>query len=313
MKYFSSPLRAAAVALAGAFVLSGCVTASTVSQSAPAPYQGPATASGPTLTEQLRAKKPDVKPDVVFAIGKCDDETGQLKDAEAQRYSRAVTQGCRTMLRNIVGGAGFGVAERDPYNMALIEKEYQMSNQFMVVKDENGNEVTKQVGLIQRGGPKGGIEGADYVVTGSITTYSSSVATTGGGIDRDGIGASMRQSESKVGITISIVDVSTSLQVSSLYVTTSVKGSTANFHLTRIIGDLASTLVSVAGGTTSSTVSRPLSDLGIVSAEFGGARQLPVDFAVYDSIMASFARQVEANPLLFYQKPVLFDYTVPAN
>jgi curli biogenesis system outer membrane secretion channel CsgG len=299
--------------------LTACATSTTtVSKTAPSEYKGPMAPSGKPLIEQMQWAAKDVKPAVVFMVGKCEDETGKLLDAEQLRYSRAVTQGCPSLLANYLRTAGFQVVERDPYNMGLISQEYQLSHQIANVEEAGADgikrTVSKNVGLIQRGGPNGGLTGANYLITGGITTYSTSLATGGGGVDKDGIGVSRRYSEAEVGVTLRIVDVATGLTVSSLYLKTSVKGSTTSFHLTRYIGNVTSTLATVTGGTSAATILRPTSDSHVVSAEFGGARQLPIDYAVIDAIVANIARQVEVGQDRFYKdattKPIRFDYNV---
>lgn len=312
MNVLTMPLRAA-TALVASLALAACGTTQTmVSQTAPTPYTGPATESGRPLIEQLQWAASGVRPDVVFMVGACEDKTGQHKDAEALRYSTAVTQACPDILANYLRMAGFQVAERSPYNMGLIAQEYQLSHQFAAPQpgqQTQGSPVN--IGLIQRGGPNGGLMGANYMVTGAITTYSSSVGTGGGGVDLDGIGVSGRTSEAIVGITLRIVDVSSGLTVSSLYLQSTITGTTSSFHITRFIGNVVSTLATVTGGTAATTILRPTSDVHIASAEFGSSLQLPADYAVTDVIVANLARQIEVNQHLFYQTPPApFDYNV---
>lgn len=299
-----SPLRAA-FGLAAALALGACGTTSTVSRSAPTEYVGPTTVSGPPLIQQMRTAAPSTNPGAVFMIGKCGDGTGRHLDAEMMRYSRAVTQDPASLVANYLINAGFNVVPRDPYDMGLLAQEYSLSHQF----DPNG----RNIGLIQHNAPSGGLTAANYMVTCSIPTYSSSVNTGGGGADVDSLGFSTRTSEAVVGVVVTIYDVSTGLAMSSLHVESTVVGTSMNFHVTRIIGDVVSTVATVAGGGASTTVTRPLSDLNIASAEFGGARQMPIDYAVIDSLVVALARQLEANPAVFYtraQGPIRFDYDV---
>lgn len=302
----SSLSRLALVLTAGLSLTACASTATTVSRTTPTPYAGPQTTSGRTLIEQLQWAAQDVKPEIVFMVGKVEDQTGQHKDAEALRYSRAVTQGGPNILSNYVRAAGFQLAERDPYNMGLLTQEYALSHQFTT---QQGQAPT-QVGLIQRGGPNGGLVGANYMVTGGIVSYSSSSNTGGGGADVDGVGASFRYSKAEVSVVLRIVEVSSGLTVSTLHVTSVVTGSSTNFHFTRFIGDVASTLATVSGGTSTATILRPASNAHIASAEFGGAQQLPIDYAVTDAFVFGLARLLEVNQDRFYQKPVRLDYNV---
>lgn len=312
MNVLTMPLRAA-LALTASLALTACgTTQTTMSQTAPVPYAGPATESGRPLIEQMQWAASGVRPDVVFMVGACEDKTGKFLDAEQVRYSRPVTQACPDIIANYLRAAGFQVAERNPYNMGLIAQEYQLSHQFQVPQQgQQAQSAPVNIGLIQRGGPNGGLMGANYMVTGAITTYSSSVATGGGGVDLDGIGVSTRSSEAIVGITLRIVEISSGLTVSSLYLQSTVTGTTSSLHVTRFIGNVVSTLATVTGGTAATTILRPTSDVHIASGEFGSSLQLPADYAVTDVIVANLARQIEVNQHLFYQTPPApFDYNV---
>lgn len=300
-----SPLRAA-LGLSAALALGACGTTSTVSRTAPTEYAGPATASGPSLIHQMRQAAPNANPAAVFMVGDCSDQTGQHKDAEMMRYSRAVTQGGPRIVTNYLLNAGFNVAERSQLNMSLLAQEYQLSHQF----NPNG----QNIGLIQRNGPQGGLTGANYMVTCGIVSYATSANTSGGGVDVDSVGISSRSSEAVVGVVVSIVDVSTGLTMSSLHVESKVIGTSANFHVTRIIGDVVSTVATIAGGGATTTVTRPPSNLHIASAELGGAQQMPIDYAVIDALNVALARQLEANQAIFYPRgQVRFDYNVSSN
>jgi curli biogenesis system outer membrane secretion channel CsgG len=278
-----------------------------VSKTAPAPYAGPASPSGKPLIEQLQWAIPDVNRDVVWTIGECEDATGQLKDAEQLRYSRAVTQACRVLLQSYAKMSGLRVVERNPVNLGIIAQEYQMSHSFATTKP---GDAPVNVGLIGRGGPEGRLQGAKYLLTGAITSYSTSVETGGGGLDVDGIGGSVRRTKAEVTVVLSIVDMSTSEVVSSLSLTSSVVGTTKSFHVTRFLGGVASLVATVTGANAASTILRPTNDAHVVSAEFGGGQQLPIDYAVTDALVANLAHQLEMNWQLYYTKPVKFDYGV---
>lgn len=280
-----------------------------VSQMAPTEYEGAKTTAGTSLSEELRAAAPKVNHDIVFAIGGCVDKTGKYQDAEQLRYSRAVTQACSDILANYVKLAGFKVVERDPYNLGLIAQEYNMSHQFNAASSQSSP--PKNIGLIQKGGPNGGILGANYMITGAVSMYSSSSLTGGGGAAVDAIGFSTKYSVADVGMVLRVVDVSTGLVVSSLALNTRVEGRSYGFHITRFFGSVASAIATVSTNAGATSLLAPSSNVHVASAEFGMAYQLPIDYAVNDVIVASLARQFEANQHIFYTSPVQFQYDVP--
>jgi curli biogenesis system outer membrane secretion channel CsgG len=295
-------------------LLGGCAQTMQVSRAAPVEYRGQKTASdGPSIIDQLQAAAPFARQDIVFMVGDCSDKTGKFLDGEQLRYSRAVTQACGDLAANYLRAAGFKVAERDPFNMNLISNEYRASHEFAVQSPDAAGapSAPKNIGLIQRGGPDGGLTGANYLFTGSISMYASSSRTGGGGADIDGIGFSVRSASARVGVTTRFVNVSTGLIESSLSLDTSVTGTTTSFHITRFIGDVMSSVATVGGGTALATALRPESNTHVLSGELGGAMQFPIDYAVTDALVASIARQLEANQALFYTKAVRFDYSGP--
>jgi curli biogenesis system outer membrane secretion channel CsgG len=296
-------------------LVSGCASDTQITTTAPHEYVGPKTTSGKSLLMQMRDDAHYVNSSAVFTVGLCTDKTGKFEDAEQLRYSRPVTQACEDLIANYLRMAGFNVAERTPYNMGIIAQEYKLSHTFAVTTVQTAHgpmTVNKNVGLVQSNVPNGGLVGARYLATGAISMYDSSTSTGGGGVDVDSIGVSASTSTARVGITLRIVDMSTGLVVSSLDLDTTVTGKSVDFHITRLIGDVATSLATVAGGTATATVLAPKSNAHIVSAELGGALQAPVDYAVKDVIVASLARQLEVNQNLFYTKPVHFDYNVPS-
>jgi curli biogenesis system outer membrane secretion channel CsgG len=313
MKKMKALTSAAAIAVLG-FSLMGCASSDqSFSATAPGERQGPLAASGKSLSMQLREAAASANPNVVFAVGKCDDETGKFLDGDQLRYSRAVTQACTEIISNYVHMAGFKVAERTPFNMQLMAQEYSLSHTFAPQAAAKGGAVPpavsppKNIGLIQHGGPQGGLIGATYMWTGAIVQYNSNVNTGGGGVAVDAIGASVQRSIAHVGIVLRLVDMSTGLVVSSLNLQTTITGKSVDFHLTRFIGDVATGVATSLTGGVASTV-LPASNAHILSAELGGAMQAPIDYAVTDVIVASIARQLEANQNLFYTKRVQFDY-----
>ena len=290
-----------------------CASSKSIVVSTPMEYLGPKTRDGgDSLIEQLRRYAPLAKPNVVFMVGDCQDRTGKYLD-ETRQFSRAVTQACTDILTNYLFQAGFSVAERNQFNLGLIAQEYQMGHQFAVPSPGQEPEPPRNVGLIQRGGPNGGLTGANYLLTGAITTYNVSVENGGGGLDVDAIGFSTRTTTAEVGTTLRIVDASTGLVVSSMLNGTKVRGEVSSFHVTRLFGPVTNTLATVTGGETSTTIERPDSDLNIASMEFGGAANEPIDYAVIDTLIANLARQLEAGRYLLYESPELveFNYELP--
>ena len=287
-----------------ALVLAACSVTGPmkVSKTEPTEYTGARTSAGMSMSEELRAAASKVNPGIVFAIGGCVDKTGKYLDADQLRYSRAVTQACADILANYVKMAGFHVAERDPFNLGLIAQEYKMSHEFNAASSQGG--APKNIGLIQKGGPNGGIVGANYLITGAISTYATSSSTGGGGANVDAMGFSTKYSVADVGMVVRIVNISTGLVVSSLALNTRVEGRSYDFYITRFFGSVASAVASVSGASSS--------NVHVASAELGMAYQLPIDYAVNDVIVASLARQFEANQNLFYTKPVQFKYDIPA-
>jgi curli biogenesis system outer membrane secretion channel CsgG len=202
--------------------------------------------------------------------------------------------------------------------MQLIAQEYALSHTFEARVASSANSAVppvtnpKNIGLIQHGGPNGGLVGANYMVTGAIVQYNSNVNTGGGGVAVDAIGASVQRSIAHVGIELRFVDMSTGLVVSSSNLQTTITGKSVDFHLTRLIGEVATTVAtSLTGGIASTAL--PTSNAHILSAELGGAMQAPIDYAVTDVIVASIARQLEANQSLFYTKSLRIDYNEPSN
>ncbi|MFZ2187555.1 MAG: CsgG/HfaB family protein [Candidatus Moraniibacteriota bacterium] len=301
-----------AIVLALGFLATGC-TSLTVVKEPPTEYVGEKVVSGLSLIEQLKQGASNANPSIVLMVGDCTDKTGKFLDAEQVRYSRAVTQACADLLINYARLAGFKVAERSPFNLGLIAQEYKLSHEFLAPSKQQSSDmvqqtVPKNIGLIQKGGPNGGLTGANYMLTGAISMYASSVATGGGGADVDAIGFSVKGSTARVGIILRIVDISTGLVMSSLALETAVVGKSAGFHITRFIGDVTSIVATAVGGVATATSA---AHNHVISGEVGGATQLPIDYAVMDVLVASLMRQLEANQQFFYVKPVTFDYTVP--
>jgi curli biogenesis system outer membrane secretion channel CsgG len=330
-----------AVIALGAFT-AACGTADTdITASAPTSYQGPATVTGGSLIKQLKKEAPKANKKIVFAVGACPDKTGKYLDNEQLRYSRAVTQGCTDIIANILKMAGFNVAERDPYNVGLMKQEYELSHTFGPAPPCAPETADKKpavpctppcpqkagdkkptvcppgpqvnVGLIQNNIPDTGWTGANVLVTGAITAYDSSVNTGGGGAAYDGIGGSVDKSTAVASLALRFVDIPTSLVVSSMDEQTTVTGTQVDLHLTRFLGDVASSIATIAsGGSGAATILAPQSNTHVLSAELGGAMQAPIDNAVIDSIVTSICRQLEVNPV-FYTGPVKFDYNLPTN
>lgn len=221
--------------------------------------------------------------DVIFAIGTLEDKTGKFLDGDLLRYSRAVTQAGRDLAAHFLKEGGFRVVERDPYNIQLIAQEYKMSHTYIF--DQKGA-VKQQAGLIKRGGPSTGLTGANYLITGAITTYQTSRVTAGGGLEVDAIGVQVKYAQAVVGINLRIVDLNTSEVVASTLEIAKVEGKRISANAFKLVTNNG--------------------DVTVVSAEAGLAAQFPADFALSEAMIQGMARILTTKGTNFYKEKVDF-------
>ena len=227
--------------------------------------------------EKLRGK---VKKNIRITVGSFSDKTGQFKDSDRARYSRALTQGTQELLYHMLYKAfGTGaVVEREAENMRRISQEYQLSH----VYKPTANKQLKQIGLIQHGGPRGGLVGADYMVTGAIVYYHVDRYSGGGGINIDGIGVHYRKAIARVGVELRLVNMSTSQIVWSTLEESWVSGTQVGADVFRFI---------TAWG-----------DEFLVTAEVGLAEQLPADYAFEICTASAVINMIKENKKVFIIK-----------
>jgi len=228
------------------------------------------------IEDRLSPLRPLVRDDVRITVGNFSDKTGQYKDSDTLRYSRAVTQGGADLLSHLLYRAlGPGVlVERDPHNLGLIEKEYGMTFKF----DSEG----RHIGLVQRAGPRGGLSGAQYLVTGSILYYNVDRYTGGGGFNIQGFGVSARFATALVTVELRLVDMGSSEVLWSTIQQSGVDGYRVGADIFRFI---------TSGG-----------ESYLVQAELGMAAQLPADYAFHTSLEESVARMILENEEIFINK-----------
>jgi curli biogenesis system outer membrane secretion channel CsgG len=231
-----------------------------------------------TELEKLRGK---VKKDMRVTVGSFYDKTGQFKDSDRARYSRALTQGTQELLYHMLYKAfGSGVVvERENENMKRISQEYSLSH----VYKPTTNKRVKQIGLIQHGGPKGGLVGANYMVTGAIVYYHVDRYTGGGGINIEGIGVHFRKAIARVGVELRLVNMSTSEVIWSTLEESWVSGTQVGADVFRFI---------TAWG-----------DEFLVTAEVGLAEQLPADYAFEICTASAVINMIKENKKIFIDKP----------
>jgi curli biogenesis system outer membrane secretion channel CsgG len=230
------------------------------------------------VMKELKKFRPYVKKNLRITLGSFLDKTGQFKDSDRSRYSKALTQGGDDVLYHVLFVA-LGprmVVDRDPKNLKLIRDEYTMNHRF----SKSG----KQIGLIQRGGPQGGITGSRFFLTGSIVYYHVDRVTGGGGVNIEGIGGHIRRVVANVGVELRLVDMSTSEILWSTLVKSWVSG-------TLIGGDLMR-LITVKG------------DDVLISAELGMAQQLPADYAFQICVATAIENMIRENPSVFLSRPL---------
>lgn len=229
------------------------------------------------VMERLQKVRPHIRKNFYITVGSFHDKTGQFKDATMLRYSRAVTQGGVDVLYYILHEA-FGpkvVLERDGENMRRIFDEYQKSHIY-------DKKTGKQIGLIQRGGPDGGLTGALYMVTGSVVYYHVDRYTGGGGVNIDGVGVNFQTAIARVGVSLRLVNMSTSEVYWTTLMESWVSGTRIGVDIFRFI---------TSGG-----------DEYLVQGEAGIAYQLPADYALQDALASAVIDMVEKNKDIFLEE-----------
>ena len=225
------------------------------------------------LTEKLGNIQGKIDPNLRICAGRFDNKTGQSKDLSTPRYSSALTEEAEEVLYHAlyIALGSHAVLERDRENLRRIEEEYKMSHLF----DKKG----RRVGLIQRAGPEGGITGANFLVSGAITSYNVARYSGGGGINIEGIGAYFQQSVTELGVELRLIDLNTSQVVWSTRTQSRVSGEKVGADMMRFI---------TGGG-----------GQYLVSFEAGIARQMPTYFALQDCIAQGIQDMIRGNDLFF--------------
>jgi curli biogenesis system outer membrane secretion channel CsgG len=249
-----------------AFVFGGC----SIFKNKPTP---PEAVDFGIIEDRLAPLKGKVRQDIRVALGAFDDKTGQYKDATILRYSSAVTKGGTDLLSHLLYRA-LGpriLVERDPRNLAIIRQEYEMTYRY----DNEG----RQVGLVQKAGPKGGLSGAQYLVTGAVIYYSVDRYSGGGGVNIEGIGFNVRFGSAKVAVELRLVDMGSSEVLWSTVQESGVEGWQVGADVFRFISSSGKDY--------------------LVQAEAGMAAQLPADYALHIGLEESVVRMILENGDLF--------------
>lgn len=231
------------------------------------------------IETRLAPLKGQIRDDVRIAVGSFMDKTGQYKDANMLRYSSAVTKGGSDVLSHLVYQA-LGpkvLIEREPQNLAIIQREYELSYKY----DSQG----RRIGLIQQGGPKGGMTGADYLLTGAVIYYNVDRYSGGGGVNIDGWGFAMRFATAKVSVQLRLIDMSTTETVWSTIQESGVDGWQLGGDVFRFI---------TTGGSQY-----------LVQAEAGIAAQMPADYAFHICLEESIAQMILENEKIFLKPGAL--------
>lgn len=227
------------------------------------------------VNNRLADFRDSIRKDLRVAVGSFLDKTGQFKDSSGLRYSTAVTKGAMDVLAHVLYQAlgPRALVERDPQNLQMIQREYELSYKF----DKEG----RRIGLIQKGGPKGGMVGAEYLVTGAIVYYNVDRVSGGGGVNIDGIGGAVRFSYAKVSVELRLVDMSSSEVIWSTIQESDVKGYKVSADIFRFITSSGSDF--------------------LVQAEAGIAAQLPADYAVHTSLEQAVTNMILENDKIFLE------------
>jgi curli biogenesis system outer membrane secretion channel CsgG len=225
------------------------------------------------IDDRLAPLRGQIRQNIRVAVGSFDDKTGQYKDATIIRYSSAVTKAGRDVLSHMLYRA-LGprvLVERDPLNLAIIRQEYEMAYKY----DAEG----RRIGLIQKGGPSGGLSGAEYLITGAVVYYSVDRYSAGGGVNFQGIGVHARFGSALVAVELRLVDMGSSEILWSTVQQSGVEGWQVGADIFRFV----------------SSSGRDY----LVQAEAGMAAQLPADYALQVSLEESVVRMVLENENIF--------------
>jgi len=224
------------------------------------------------IIKELDSFKGKIRKNFRLTVGSFYDKTGQYK----RGYSKVVTQATQTMLYHMLYKA-FGpriVVERSKENISIISKEYQLSHDFRQTK--NG---VKQIGIIQRNGPRGGITGANYIVSGAVVYYHVDRYSGGGGLNIDGVGVHFEKAIARVGVELRLVDMNTSEIIWSTLKESWVSGTLVGADIFKFI---------TAKG-----------EKFLVSSEAGVAEQLPGDYAFEIATANAIVDMIKENKNLF--------------
>jgi Uncharacterized protein involved in formation of curli polymers len=220
--------------------------------------------------KELKEFRGKIKKDLRITVGGFNDKTGQFKDSTTLRYSKAMTQGAQEVLYHMLYKA-LGpklVVEREPENFARLTQEYR----FSYVKGP-------RTGVITKGGPEGGLVGANYMVAGAIIYYHVDRYSGGGGINIEGIGGHYRTAIARISIELRLIDMSTSEIYWSTIMESWVSGTKIGIDIYRFL---------TAGG-----------NEYLVSAEAGLAAQLPADYAFQICLSDAVVSMIKENKGIF--------------
>ncbi len=245
----------------------GCVTASHVQITMP-PQR--ATEVELEVMKELKKFRGQIRKDIRVCVGNFWDKTGQHKDTERTRYSKALTQGGSDILYHMLYKA-LGprvVVERDPENWGRLLNEYRYS----YVKGP-------RTGTIQHGGPEGGLFGSNYMVTGGVVYYHADRYSGGGGLNIEGIGANFETYLSRVGMELRLVDMNSSEICWSTLVESWVSGRRVGIDLFRFV--------------------TAFGDEFLLQAESGVAQYLPADYAFETCMATAVVDMIKENEDIF--------------
>jgi len=268
--YFGGSMVRALRLLAGFLVLALAAGGCAIVKNEPSPAE---TVNFGIIEDRLGSLRDRVRQDIRVALGAFDDKTGQYKDATILRYSSAVTKGGSDLLSHMLYRA-LGprvLVERNPQNLALIRQEYEMSYRY----DNEG----RNIGLVQQGGPVGGLSGAQYLVTGAVVYYTVDRYSGGGGVNFQGIGVNVRFGSAKVAVELRLVDMGSSEVLWSTVQESGVEGWQVGADIFRFVSSNGKDY--------------------LVQAEAGMAAQLPADYALQTTLEESVARMVLENEKIF--------------